>query len=601
MTTLRVALAQLNVTVGDVQANHRLIAEAICHAQAWLADIVVVPELAITGYPPEDLLLKPQFVEANRRVLERLVPLTRRIVALVGFVDRDKDGRLYNAAAVLSNGRHMATYHKQCLPNYGVFDEQRYFTPGTHSLILELGGVHIGVSICEDLWRPHPAQEAAACGAQLLVNLSASPYHAGKPKQREQLFTQRARANRLAIAYCNLVGGQDELVFDGASVALDARGRLLAQACQFREDFLLVDFMPMQLGPSRAGQGQGRARQGHAPHSPASILTLSRAIADRPPVCPKARSELSPIEEVYEALKLGVRDYVKKNGFSAVVLGLSGGVDSALTACIAADALGPNHVMAVVMPSRFSSEATQEDAKRVAQVLGIEAQIITIEPIFQAYLQTLKPIFGDRPEDITEQNIQARIRGNLLMALSNKFGWLVLTTGNKSEMATGYTTLYGDMAGGFAVIKDVPKTLVYQLAAFRNQRGPASLSACPATAARLEHSTAGRANRQAGPIPESVLTRAPTAELASNQTDQDTLPPYEDLDRILREYIEENRSVQEILKENRVTPSMTLRVLQMVDRSEYKRRQGPPGIKITPRAFGRDRRMPITNRYRQSE
>jgi NAD+ synthase (glutamine-hydrolysing) len=395
-------------------------------------------------------------------------------------------------------------------------------------------------------------QAAARAGARLLLNLSASPYHAGKLRERERLFGQRARAHGLAIAYCNLVGGQDELVFDGASLVLDARGRTLARAAQFRDDLLIFD-LPV-AGPARPGVAR-------------AALPAPTSAAQRP---------LAAVEEVYEALTLGVRDYVQKNGFSTVVLGLSGGVDSALTACVAADALGPVNVMGIVMPSRFSSSGTQEDARRVARALGIEAHEISIEPAFQAYLKTLKPLFGGGEPDVAEQNLQARIRGNLLMAMSNKFGWLVLTTGNKSEMATGYCTLYGDMAGGFAVIKDVPKTLVYALARFRNRRGPGS------------------------PIPESVLQRAPTAELAPNQTDQDTLPPYDELDRILKAYVEEDRSQQEILAADRVDPSVVRRVIQMVDRSEYKRRQAPPGIKITPKAFGRDRRIPITNRYRQA-
>jgi len=564
MTVLRIALAQLNVTVGDLERNQALIEGAIRRAAAWRADLVLVPELAVSGYPPEDLLLKPQFVEANARVIRRLQHAARGLTALVGFVDRDRHGRLFNAVAVLAGGRHAATYRKQYLPNYGVFDEQRYFVPGIRSLVLEMGDWRVGVTICEDLWNEAPCRALAAEGVQVLANLSASPYHAGKLLEREQLFARRAREHRMAVAYCNLIGGQDELIFDGASLVLDARGRRLAQGAQFQEDLILVDVSPAQAGPRRRGAGR------------AASVRVPGPSAERPALQLPQPEPLEPVEEIYEALTLGVRDYVRKNGFSSVVLGLSGGIDSALTACIAADALGATQVMGVVMPSRFSSAKTQEDARRVARALGIETQEISIEPIFSACLQTLKPLFGDRPEDLTEQNLQARIRGLLLMALSNKFGWLVLTTGNKSEMATGYTTLYGDMAGGFAVIKDVPKTLVYQLARFRNQRGPHR------------------------PIPDSVLKRAPTAELASHQTDQDTLPPYDVLDRILKAYVEKDRSLREILAGNRVEPSMVQQVLRMVDRSEYKRRQGPPGIKITPKAFGKDRRMPITNRYHQS-
>ncbi len=561
MTALRLALAQLNVTVGDLEGNRLLIEGAIRRAQAWQADLVVVPELAVAGYPPEDLLLKPQFIEANRQGLRRLASLGRGVTAAVGFVERDERGRLFNAAAVLADGRLAATYRKRHLPNYGVFDEKRYFTEGVSDVLLDLGRVRIGVTICEDLWSPKPCRDLAAAGAQLVINLSASPYHAGKRRQREALFAQRARANRVAIAYCNLAGGQDELVFDGASFVLDARGRRIAQAAQFREDFLLADL-------SLDALGRPRPRRGAAVRVPA-------AVGARPQLPAASARLLDPVEEVYEALVLGVRDYVRKNGFSAVALGLSGGIASALTACLAVDALGPGQVHGVVMPSRYSSKATQADAKRVAQALGMEAIELSIEPLFGAYLRALKPLFGARPADITEQNLQARIRGNLLMALSNKFGWLVLTTGNKSEMATGYTTLYGDMAGGFAVIKDVPKTLVYQLARFRNRRRPA-------------------------PIPESVLARVPTAELAPNQSDQDTLPPYDVLDRLLKAYVEEDRSLRQILRTHHASPPVVQRVLEMVDRSEYKRRQGPPGIKITPKAFGKDRRMPITNRFHET-
>jgi len=562
MPSLRLALAQLNVTVGDVVGNQRRIAQAIRRAQAWLADVVVVPELAVTGYPPEDLLLKPQFVAANLQALKALAPHAREVVALVGFVDRDRAGRLSNAAAVLSNGRCLATYHKQYLPNYGVFDEKRYFIPGSRSVVLQVGSVRVGLSICEDLWMEQPTREAARLGAQLIVNISASPYHMGKLHARERLFSSRARQNHLAVAYCNLIGGQDELVFDGGSLVLDARGHVVAQAAQFTEDLLVVDLSPEQLGPVR--------RAGKPP------MRIAKPLLSRPALPHHVRQPMALVEEVYEALLLGLRDYVRKNGFSTVVLGLSGGVDSALTACLAADALGPAHVRGVVMPSRFSSASTQEDAQHVGRSLGIEVQEISIEPVFSAYLDTLEPFFGERPADVTEQNIQARIRGNFLMALSNKFGWLVLTTGNKSEIATGYTTLYGDMAGGFAVIKDVPKTLVFQLARYRNQRGPGA------------------------PIPSTILQRAPTAELAPNQRDSDSLPAYDVLDRILKAYIEEDRSLRQILSTNRVQPTTVRQVLQMVDRAEYKRRQGPPGIKITPKAFGRDRRMPITNRYQQS-
>jgi len=573
MPPLRLALAQLNVTVGDLDGNARRITEAIRRAQAWRADLVVVPELAVTGYPPEDLLLKPSFVTAAEHALQRVAPSAQGLVALVGCIERDAAGRLYNAVAVLANGRLRATYRKRYLPNYGVFDEKRYFTPGSEAVILILQGVRVGLTICEDLWEAAPCRELARAGAQLVINLSASPYHAGKRSVRQRLFSQRARTNGLAVASCNLVGGQDELVFDGASLILDAQGRLLAQGAQFREDLVVFDLDRQHLGRLRAGAVRRSMR----------TVSVDRPTTNRPRFAVTRRTPLNPVEEIYEALIVGLRDYVRKNGFSTVVLGLSGGVDSALTACLAADALGPERVVGVVMPSRFSSRATQADARALARRLGMAIREISIEPMFRAYLKTLQPFFGRRPRDVAEQNIQARIRGNLLMALSNKFGWLVLTTGNKSEFATGYCTLYGDMAGGLAVIKDVPKTLVYQLARFRNRR-PAVVGAGGSEA----------------PIPETVLRRAPTAELAPHQTDQDTLPPYPILDRILKAHVEEDRSLQEILSQDRSRAAMVRRVLRMVDHAEYKRRQGPPGIKITPKAFGRDRRMPITNRYDQT-
>jgi len=560
MAQLRIALAQINATVGDLPGNRRLVLNGIARAAAWRADVVVFPELAVTGYPPEDLLLKSSFVNDNLEVVAGLERAAAGLTALVGFVDRDRVGRLYDAAAVLADERRVATYHKQCLPNYGVFDEQRYFTAGDQPLVLSVGSIRVGVTICEDLWEPGPAQVLSRAGCDVLVNLSASPYHAGKPKLRRELFATRARDNSLAIAYCNLVGGQDELVFDGASFALSATGQLLAQAAQFAEDFVLVDVDV----PARAASRSTTTR---------TTVPVASVGADRPPLAPMKRPVLDPVAEVYAALVLGTRDYVDKNGFETVVLGLSGGVDSALTACIAVDALGPARVVGLVMPSRYSSPQTQDDARKLAATLGIRCETISIESCFGAFLETLQPFFGGRPMDVAEQNVQARIRGTILMAFSNKFGWLVLTTGNKSETGTGYCTLYGDMAGGFAVIKDVPKTLVYQLARWRNRRAPNA------------------------PIPASVLTRPPTAELAPNQLDQDTLPPYDVLDRVLTAYIEEDRDPRELVAAGRFSEELVRRVTQMVDRSEYKRRQAPPGIKVTPRAFGRDRRLPITNRY----
>ncbi|MBI4597607.1 MAG: NAD+ synthase [Candidatus Omnitrophica bacterium] len=562
MPTLRLALAQLNLTVGDLEGNQRRIDDAIRQAAAWQADIVAVPELAVTGYPPEDLLLKPQFITANQRVLAALARrVPSSLAALVGFVDRDRQGRLYNAMAVLASGRHAATYRKRHLPNYGVFDEKRYFTPGSDPGLLELGGVRIGLTICEDLWEPQPCAVLADRGARLVINISASPYHADKLALREWLFAKRAAGHHLAVAYCNLIGGQDELVFDGGSLIFDARGRLLARGAQFREKLLVAD-LPL---PSAA---VGSLRGG------ASAVRLPHRWRERPLRQAPRPHPLGAVEEVYEALTLGLRDYARKNRFATLALGLSGGIDSALTACIAVDALGADRVVGVVMPSRFSSRGTQADARALAKALRIRQMDLSIEPVFRAYLQMLRPVFGAHAPDVTEQNIQARIRGNLLMALSNKFGWLVLTTGNKSEMATGYCTLYGDMAGGFAVIKDVPKMLVYRLAEFRNRR-------------------------QGAPIPRRIFTRPPTAELAPHQTDQDTLPPYPALDRILKAYVEEDRSLEATVRRTHTPAAVVRRVVAMVDRSEYKRRQAPPGVKITPRAFGKDRRMPITNRYQE--
>ena len=569
MSHLRLALAQLNVTVGDLAGNAARIREAMLRAAAWQADLVVCPELALSGYPPEDLLLKPAFVEEQLRVLDAVASAATGVAALVGYVDRDRQGRLYNAAALLADGRRVATYHKQCLPNYGVFDERRYFTPGHSPLMVQWGARRFGVTICEDLWEPAPARAVARAGGELLINLSASPYHAGKRQERQRLFAYRAREHRVAIAYCNLVGGQDELVFDGASLVLDPQGRLVARGWQFRDDLVVADLpWPPSARPPRLSPRAGRGRRAQTPPG----ARLSRALHKAPPLPAIARPMPGPIEEVYEALVLGTRDYVRKNGFDTVVLGLSGGIDSSLVACVAVDAVGPDRVVSVVMPSRFSSAETQNDARAAAKALGIRCRTMSIEPCFRAYLSTLRPSFLGRGQDVTEQNLQARIRGTLLMALSNKFGWLVLTTGNKSEMATGYCTLYGDMAGGFAVIKDVPKTLVYRLAALRNRR--------------------------AAVIPPRVFQRAPTAELAPHQTDQDTLPPYDTLDTILKAYVEDDLSAGEIVHRTHRLRATVTRVIGMVDHSEYKRRQGPPGVKITPKAFGKDRRMPITNRYR---
>ncbi len=537
---MRLALCQLNATVGDIDGNAGRIRAGIDAASEAGAELVLFPELALTGYPPEDLLLREHFLSDARRALEQLASDTRGIVAVVGFPERAEG--VYNAAAVLADGEIRTIYRKTHLPNYGVFDEQRYFQAGHGGAVIEIGAERIGLTVCEDLWRPGPpASEEAAAGATLILNISASPYHAGKGDERERLFAERAREHGAYIAFCGLVGGQDELVFDGHSFVLDPSGATIARAAQFEEELLLCDLATR--GPLRA------------------------------PLAPEEAA-------IYAALTLGLRDYVEKNGFAHVVLGLSGGIDSALVACIATDALGPERVSVAIMPSRFSSAATQDDARALAAALGVQAQELTIEAVMDAYTATLREPFADRDPDLTEENLQARIRGNLLMALSNKFGWLVLTTGNKSEMSVGYTTLYGDLAGGFAVIKDVPKTLVYRLCEWRNSPAGANGGA-----------------RASAPIPTSILERAPSAELRADQRDEDSLPPYALLDRILQAYIELDHGREQLIAQGLPAAEVD-HVIRLVDLAEYKRRQAPPGIKLTTRAFGRDRRMPITNRYR---
>jgi NAD+ synthase (glutamine-hydrolysing) len=545
----------MNATVGDIAGNAERIAAGIAAARAAQAQIVLFPELALTGYPPEDLLLREHFLSDAAAALARLATQATGIVAVVGFPERAQ--AVYNAAAVLGEGRVQSIYRKVHLPNYGVFDEQRYFTAGHTGASIDVAGCRVGLTVCEDLWLPGPpASQEVQAGAELILNISASPYHAGKGAEREQLFAQRAREHNTAIAFCGMVGGQDELVFDGHSFVLDSRGEVLARGAQFEEELLICD---LDLPASSA-----------------------HGLSEVPP-----REPLAPIEaEVYAALCLGLHDYVHKNGFSHVLLGLSGGIDSALVACIAADALGAERVSAVVMPSPYSSHDTQGDARALAANLGVRLHELPIEAVMDAYTQTLADEFSGRAPDIAEENLQARIRGNLLMALSNKFGWLVLTTGNKSEMSVGYTTLYGDLAGGFAVIKDVPKTLVYRLCAWRNSAAGAHAAGAYAAQAQAQP-----------PIPPSIIARAPTAELRANQRDEDSLPPYELLDRILRGYIELDESREQLLAQGLPQEAVD-RAIRLVDLAEYKRRQAPPGIKVTTRAFGRDRRMPITNRYR---
>jgi NAD+ synthase (glutamine-hydrolysing) len=574
MNRMRIALAQINPTVGDLAGNENKILDHIGRARDLGAGVVAFPELAVPGYPPEDLLLKPSFVEANRACLRRIAEATLDITVIVGFVDQADD--LYNAAAVLHGGQVAAVYHKAYLPTYAVFDEDRYFQAGERPLVFSLGDAVIGVNVCEDIWYPAgPAKAQSLAGAQLVINISASPYHAGKGADRERMLATRAADNVVYVAFCNLVGGQDELVFDGGSVILDEKGEVVARAGQFVEDLLVADLDLDDVFRQRLHDP--RRRKERAALAAGAVERYSLSSLPPPPQGPAAAPSrpdfLARDAEVYQALVLGTRDYVRKNGFEEVVVGLSGGVDSALTATIAADALGPERVTGVFMPSRYSSDESREDATQLAERLGIHFLSIHIDDTFQAYLDMMAGPFAGQEPGVAEENIQARIRGNILMALSNKFGWLVLTTGNKSEMSVGYATLYGDMAGGFAVIKDVPKMLVYDLARYVN----------------------GRTDPPA--IPQRILDKAPTAELRPDQTDQDTLPPYALLDGILHAYVEEDRGLDEIVALG-FEPGVVAEVIRMVDRAEYKRRQAPPGVRITPRALGKDRRLPITNHYR---
>jgi NAD+ synthase (glutamine-hydrolysing) len=563
MRTLRLALAQVNPTVGDLAGNAHLVERLRAKAERAGADLAVFPELAITGYPPEDLLLKRSFVDENLRRLKSIAATTRETAIVVGFVDRT-DAGIHNAAAVLSRRSIRGVYHKAWLPNYGVFDEMRYFVPGARYPVFTIAGVRVGVSVCEDAWIGEgPVRALARAGAEVVVNINASPYHMNKSFERQVLFRQRARENKVWFVYLQTVGGQDELVFDGDSLVYDPAGRLVARGAQFAEDLLLLD---VELGetPRRAAK---RAEVIEVSPRPAS--------GERAPLPARVRRAMDPIEEIYSALLLGTRDYVRKNGFRSVLVGLSGGIDSSLTAVIAADAVGPENVFGVSMPSRFSSQESIEDAKELAANLGMDFSIIPISEVHDAFLSTLAEPFRGREPDVSEENLQSRIRGTILMALSNKFGHLVLATGNKSELATGYSTLYGDLAGGFAVIKDVPKTLVYELAGWRNASGPTA-------------------------IPERVFTKPPSAELRPGQLDTDSLPPYEQLDPILHAYVEEDRSTADIIHMG-FDAAAVRRVVAMVDAAEYKRRQAPPGVKITTRAFGRDRRLPITNWFREGD
>ncbi len=550
MPQFRVAIAQINPSVGAIQENLTKIQTYLKEASLGKPDLVVFPEMTLTGYPAEDLLFNKSFISDNLKALQMLAARPGNPPCIVGFVDRSPKGHLYNAAAFIRGGKVEYIYHKCALPNYGVFDEQRYFEPGTKSGFFSYSpAIKIGLSICEDMWNKNSFlySRSFTQNLSLIVNISASPFHAGKQASREELVKNLAEHAGVPVVYANLVGGQDELVFDGGSLAVSPEGHYLGRAPLFEEAITWADVPCPKWGSQKKKKN------------------LRRVKSD------DVRIKLE--EEVYKALVLGTRDYIEKNGFSKVLIGLSGGIDSALVASIACDALGSDRVMGITMPSRYTSKATLKDAALLAKNLGIPCHKISIEPLFKSYLASLKPFFKNSPAGIAEENLQARIRGNLLMAFSNKWGYLVLTTGNKSEMATGYCTLYGDMAGGFAVIKDVPKTLVFRLARFRN----------------------GQTNKDW--IPPSTISRPPTAELKRNQKDQDTLPPYSVLDQILRDYIELDKDATEIISD-KLSKQTVHAVISLVNRSEYKRRQSPPGIKITPKAFGRDRRMPITNRFK---
>ncbi len=577
MHNIRVGIAQINSTVGDLSGNTGKIMESIDRAKSLGVDLLTFPELAITGYPPEDLLLKPQFIRQNKECLDKIIEYSSDITLVVGFVD--SDGDIYNAAAVLYNKKLVGVYHKFYLPNYGVFDENRYFQAGVGCPVFIIYGIGMGITICEDMWyEAGPALVQAYAGAKVLINISASPYHAGKGLFRERMLATRASDSMAIVVHNNLIGGQDELVFDGNSLIINEKGEVIARGKQFEEDFVVVDLdvesvFRSQLHDPRRRKETPWVKEKLQEATKIEVSSEYSAIA-RLHLPPRRVDRLDELTEIYQALVLGTRDYMRKNGFEKVVIGLSGGVDSSLVAVIATDALEAENVIGVSMPSRYSSPGSKSDAEALARNLGIQFKVIPIEKAFSSYLETLAEPFKDTQPDVTEENIQARVRGNILFALSNKFGWLVLACSNKSETATGYTTLYGDMAGGFIPLKDVPKTLVIELARYKN--------------------------RQAGKevIPSAVLTKAPSAELRPDQKDIDTLPPYEVLDPILKAYVEDDVTIDQIIAMG-FDRDIVTKVARLVDRSEYKRRQAAPGIKITPRDFGRDRRLPITNRFRE--
>jgi NAD+ synthase (glutamine-hydrolysing) len=572
---VRLALAQINPTVGDLDGNRELILSHLADAKARGADLVLFPELAITGYPPEDLLLRPGFVRAAERCVETIARHARGIAVLVGAPQFDRD--LYNACIVCSGGEVRAVYRKRFLPNYGVFDEDRYFASGRDLILLEHGKTLVGVTVCEDMWQPGPPiTDLALAGAELVVNISASPFHVGREREREEMLVTRARDNSCFIAFCNTVGGQDELVFDGHSVVVDDEGAIVARARGFEEELLVVDVEPKEVLARRLRDVRRRALARERGEIPAvAVIHVGAPDASRNGT--RAAGELVPfadeLEQMRRALELGLGDYVRKNGFREVVVGVSGGIDSAVTAALCAEALGPERVHCVSMPSRYSSEGTRGDARRLAESLATPFLELPIGTVYDAFESVLSAPFAGVEPDLTEENLQARIRGVLLMALSNKFGWMLVATGNKSELSVGYATLYGDMAGGFALLKDVFKTDVFRLARYLNER-------------------AGR-----DVIPQTIIDRAPSAELRDEQLDEDSLPPYPKLDRVLEAYVEQDRSLEELSGDG-FEQEVVERAVALIDRAEYKRRQAPPGVRLRPKAFGRDRRTPITNRWR---
>ncbi len=575
MGTIRIALSQINCCVGDIEGNALKVKEGIEDARKRRADIVCFPELAIVGYPPEDLVLKPSFIEKNNEALEEIVSASRDIVTIVGYVHKGDD--IYNAAAIIHDGELLYVYKKIYLPNYGVFDENRYFGWGEACPVFRFGEAVFGVNICEDIWYPGDPMRTQVIegGAHFIVNISSSPFAEKKPLKRERMLRTRAGDYCAVVAFCNLVGGQDELVFDGHSVVIDERGEIVSRAKGFEEDMIFVDIDLERVFQTRLADPRGRkvkAEDRNGCRLDMIEIPYKEIVKKKPPAEVVFYEMKEEIPEIFAALVLGTRDYVRKNNFKEVVIGISGGIDSSLVAAIAVEALGKENVHGVFMPSEYTTKQSTEDAKKVCENLGIDLITIPITDVFHSYIEALKEVFSGYEFDVTEENLQARIRGNILMALSNKFGWLVLTTGNKSEMSVGYATLYGDMAGGFAVIKDVPKTMVYRLCRYLNEVKERKI------------------------IPESVLVKPPSAELRPEQKDTDTLPEYELLDKILEYYIEEDLAPDDIVRKG-IDKETVLKIIRMVDRNEYKRRQSPPGIKVTSKAFGKDRRLPITNRF----